>query len=273
MSENQQNDEQLSLLGDEGKILPVPMAKNEAEGIQGVMAKDADPVVLRLTVKVAVVKAHINTGRSFTKNEMSVLINSLVEEVIRAYGTIRLGEIGLAIHKAAMGEYEKVYSLSLAFFVQSIRTYMSSDKRLHEGKLLMAKAAAFALPAHIPSPEELEANKKEIVINAFERFKKAKVYQDHGNYIFDALANYGVVNFTEEDKNLLWKQARTNVFRYYTRPTNSIDERNERKRVLKELQENKLHSYFWVEVKKIALNKFFADLVEVDTELSELIEA
>lgn len=273
---NEEINQQLELLkeGDDGKKQPVRMANNEFEGISGdIVAIDADPAVLRLTVKVAVLKAYIHTQRKATASELKLLIDDLKAEILRVFPRIRLGEIGLAIHKVAMGEFEKVYNLSMAFMVAGIRWYMQSEARAEAGRKLLASSSQLLLEAPKPSPEDLEKMHIQNVKKAFDNFKKNGYVQDHGNYIFNVLCNMGVVNFTEEDKIEFWKNAKQNVFKYYSRPTIDIDRAKENRQIIEALKANREHTLFWVEAKKIALNKFFHDMVEMDTDISDLINA
>lgn len=251
----------------------VPMAKNELDAMYGVIAKDADPILLRNTIKVAVVKAYVANSRAFEKADVTILINDLRDEILRVFPGIRLGAIGLAIHKGAMGEYEKVYSLSLAFFVQCLRAYMSSDAQAIAGKKFLQENTQLLLPAYSPSKEEIENNRKVTVLKAFEDFKKDGHYNDFGNYVFESLALYGVINFEEDDKEEIWKNAKSRVVNKLLLPTTSIDRRNENSRVLSEIKATHQHPYIYMEAKKIALAKFFIQLIEMETELSDLIEA
>lgn len=251
----------------------VPMANNELEGLKGSRVSVSTHEDIRNAIKVAVIKAHIALKRSFEKIEIRFVIDQLKDEVIRSFPAIRLEEIQLAIHKGTMGEYDKVYNLSLAFFVHCIRSYMNSDARILAGKKYLEQSTKFELPQHIPTKEEVEKTKVQMVLNAFEVFKSKGHYKDYGNYIFNSLVTFGVVNISENDKIYIWKSARTKVINALSNPyETSIDKRNENAKNLKDVLENKEHELIYVEAKKIALNKFFGDLVLMETEITDLIE-
>lgn len=265
--------QQITIL-QKAQIAVVPMANNEFEGLQGTRASKAPEVDLRNTIKVAVIKAHIGLKRSFEKLEIRFVIDQLKDEILRLWPGIRLEEIQLAIHRGAMGNNGKVYALSLAFFVECIRTYMNSDKRLEAGKRLLSKSSTVLL-TETTKPTEAEIQKKalEIIMSAFEFYKENGFYRDYGNYVFNSLAKYGVINLSEQDKIAIWKEARYAVSNNFINPTEtSIDKRYENMRNYQDVKNNPEHPLIYVEAKKMALNFFFADLRKMETELSDLIE-
>jgi hypothetical protein len=118
----EEENSQLALIKNE--TLPAPIARNEVEGLAGTIAKNANHLALRNTIKVAVVKAFLSLGKQSAKEDLTFLINELHAEVLRVFPGIRLEEIGLAIHKTAMGEFipiDKIYIPSLSLFVTGIR--------------------------------------------------------------------------------------------------------------------------------------------------------
>lgn len=250
-----------------------PMANNELEGLKGTKVSLSAQEDIRNAIKVAVIKAHIALKRSFEKIEIRFVIDQLKDEIIRSFPAIRLEEIQLAIHKGAIGEYDKVYNLSLAFFVHCIRSYMNSDARVLAGKKYLEQSAKLELPPHIPTKEEIEKTKINMMLNAFDIFKLKGHYKDYGNYIFNSLVSFGVVNISEADKIEIWKSARTKVINELSNPyETSIDKRNENSKNLKLVLENKEHELIYVEAKKIALNHFFREVKEMDVDLKDLIK-
>lgn len=264
----QETNQQLQLLKNE--TLPAPIAKNEFDGLQGTISKQANPNALRNTIKVAVLKAFVSHGKAASKEDLTFIINELHTEILRAYSGIRLDEIGLAIHKGAMGEYDKIYNLSLSTFVGFIRSYMQSPERANAAKLYFQSKLLLNTPNR-PSDEELGKMKKQNALNAYEFYRVNKYYNDYGNAIIHYLHDQGLVNFTDEQAIEIIKQARSAVFKYYTSPSRSTEERNHKARIVKELRENKEHEFFNTEAKKIGLNFVFKEMVDVGFDLSEAL--
>lgn len=267
----QNTNDQLALIHNE--TLPAPMARNEQEGLKGILAKDANHLALRNTIKIAVTKAFISLGKTASKEDLTFIVNELHTEILRSFAGIRLEEIGLAIHKLAMGEIipiEKIFILSLSVFVTAIRTYLHSESRIqavktHFSTLLLEEKTK-------PSEEEIAKMTKQNVLNAYDFYKKNGYYNDYGNSIFHSLVDYGgIVVFTDDQKKDIWKQARHNIFKQLTSQSRSMDERAERKRTLKETQADKDHPLFYTEAKKIALNLIFKDMNEMEMDIEDMI--
>ncbi len=270
------DEQQQLILIEEGNTNLLPMARNEQDGLHGQKAIDMQPNVLRNVIKVAVGRAFLTLGKSVSKNDATFIVDGLVAEVMRSFGGIRDKEILLAIYKGSVGEYisiEKIYTLSLSVFVSFIRAYMTSDERANAAKLYTQSVLKLEAPTR-PSDEELAKMTRQNVLNAFDFFKRNGYYYDYGNSIFRALDFYGgILNFTEEQKVTIWKQARHNVFAEYGRQCSSpqVDRRNEAKRTIQELKAKKDHQFFWIEAQKIALNILFKEFSEANITLEDML--
>lgn len=247
--------------------LPVKTAINEKDGINGLMSSKANVNSLRNCIKLAIIKAFMTNSRELEKDNLSFLVDELKMEILNQYPSIRLEEIGLAIHKMAVGDYGQIYSLSLNAFVGAIRTYMGSEKRIAVTKEFLKIDAS--KPNNKPSEEEIEKARLQIVLNAFDKYKVNKTYKDYGNYVFNILATYGIINFTEEQKIKIWDAVIKEVF--YDNQLKCLKGDSEALAILQELKTNKEHLLFYVEAKKISLNHFFNELVEIEENLIDLI--
>lgn len=265
-----ETNEQLELIRNE--TLPVPIASTEIEGLSGTRAKDANETSLRNTVKVSVLKALVSVGQAMPKNEVTFIVDGLRSEILRVFPGIRLEEIGLAIHKTAMGEFGKIFKLTLAVFVSGMRDYMNSESRSKAAKLYMQSTLQLTATTK-PTDQEIEKVVKQNCLKAYERFKKYGGVNDYGNVIFDRLVDLGVItSFTQKQVDEFWKQARKNVFSYWRRPTmGSIDRRNEANKILEELVKYPTHYFFCYEAKNLALNAAFTEMVKAKINLSELL--
>lgn len=260
--------EQIQISDGQNSFVP---AKNEKDGLKGVPSNKSNINQLRNVIKMAVARAYKSTGKPLDKQDGTFIIDELKEEILRVFPGIRIEEIGLAIHKGAMGEFGIVYNLSLAAFVGFIRSYMASTERIEAAKKYI-KQLDFVEIKNKPTEEEISKSKKQIAINAFSQFKEKGFYNDHGNYVFESLVDFGAVNLTEEQKEKIWLKAKSKVINTVSAPSRTIDERNENQRILKEISEKKEHTLIYIEAKKIALQKLFSELKDMDVELSDLIE-
>jgi hypothetical protein len=123
-----------------------------------------------------------------------------------------------------------------------------------------------------PSEEEIAKMKRQNVLNAYEFYKANNFYNDYGNTILHSLVGYGgIVIFTDDQKDEIWKQARHNVFKAATSRSGTMDERARKKRLVEEIRKDKEHPFFFTEAKKIALNMLFKDMVKMDMDLNDMI--
>lgn len=252
------------------EIKGVVIANNERDGVKGVMASTANQNTLRFTIKAAVAKAFIATGKEFDKDILIFIIDELKAEILRSYPTIRLEEIGLAIHKGSVGDYGQIYNLSLNAFVGFIRTYMNSEARTIATKEFLK--IDLEKPQNKPSDEEIEKGRRQSILDAFEKYKRTGTYKDYGNYIYNILANYGILNFTEDDKKVIWKSGKARVFNdLQAKAFRGGFEAHEAHLKIQEVKDDPEHILFYIEAKKIAICMFFEELVKMETELSDLL--
>lgn len=261
---------QVSLIKNEIEDAPA-MAVSEKEGVKGIMANTANPNTLRNCIKIAVTRAFFANSKDIVTNQLTFIIDEIKAEILRSYPTIRLEEIGLAIHKGSVGDYGQIYSLSLNTFVGFIRTYMTSEARVIATKEFLK--IDFDKPENKPSQEEIEKGRRQNILDAFEKFKRTGTYKDYGNYIYSLLVKYGVLNFTDADKKTIWETAKANVYNgIHAQGFRGGFKAHEAVAKLKAIQDNPEHIYFYIEAKKIAICMFFKELVNMETELADLLE-
>lgn len=270
------NENQLTIITDEN--LPVPMGKNEKAAISDTSATQAckaNHVTLRATIKAALVRSVIATSKQLDEGKMSLLIEWVKEEILRAYPSIRLSEIGLAIHLGSVGEYGIVYNLDLNTVISWIKQYMNSETRLNAIKAFNTEKAKLQLAEKTkPSEYEIKQGQKNTTINAFEKFKVDGHINDWGNYIFDALVEFGVIKDIDEKKKIeCLRNAKSILRAKYLTPTMNIDRRNQNKRDLEELQKSIFnHRPFVIKVKDLLINSIFKDWIDNGTDLKKLLK-
>lgn len=265
-------DKQLSILPNSN--LPVLRAYNEKEGVKGVMALNAEKSQLRITIEASLAKAFVATHKDIEEDDFPMLIDEVMSEVLRAYASIRLEEIALAIHKGAIGDYGIVYNLSLNTIVGWLRTYISSEARLlalkesNKGVLLLGERTK-------PTEEEQEQVRLIIMLGAWERFLKTEKYNDFNNIIFNLLCDRDIINnqtFTQAEQDKIWKDAKAVLRAKFTRVARTADERFENKRKLKEINEHPTHPLIDAEARQLGLIHFFRRCKEQAIDVGVLIK-
>lgn len=267
----EENNNQLVII--ENETLPVPMGNNERTSLVGKYAIDSNQVSLRTTIKAALAKALIYNSRDMETADFTLLIDSTKEYILMKLPNIRLAEISLAIYNGSIGEYGKIYNINLTTVVDWLKQYMASPGRLMALRENNSSQLLLAVKTQ-PSEHEIKQGKIKTAIEKFEQFKLTEKFTDWGNYIFDALVEFGVITEIPEKKRVeAFRLGKSILKARYTRLTNSIDERHENKRRLEEMQKTPFeHAPLYVEVKKLLIKSIFKVWVETQVELKELLK-
>ena len=150
-----------------------------------------------------------------------------------------------------------------------VKAYMSSDKRSQQVALLHPPSEKKA-----PSPEQIEKMETDMILMAFEKFKKDRRYEDFGNHVYHKLDARGLITFTNEVKHGFMKQARQNIeSRNNPATASTLPERNKMLAFLEQLEagDDTAEAAIRSEAKKIALVEYFRGLTEMGIEIKELL--
>lgn len=240
-----------------------------AEALKSDRVKNCDTAKLNNTIARAVGDACQIIGHQFHAADINFIVLRMLEILREDYPAMRIEEFPIAVRKGAMGEYGEFFGINVATVTGFVKAYMASEKRSQQVALLHQPSEK-----KLPSAEEIEKMETDMIIMAFEKFKKQGHYEDFGNHVYHKLDARGLITFTNDVKHGFMKQARQNIeSRNNPATASSLPERNKMLAFLEQLEAGDASSEAVIksEAKKVALTEYFRGLVEMGIEIKELL--
>lgn len=204
------------------------------------------------------------------ESDMKIMVDDMVKDISNYFTSITIEEINLAFHNGARKMYGEFAGISNAVMFEWLKKYTTSIQR----QLAIKKQNEFLNPPpKVLTPEEEKAIIVGGCLKLFEEFKEKGVVGDYGNVNYRFLRSAGIINFTEGRRNEFKKHAQA-ILR---------QEAQERKVSAKGIyairdaikqtdSANDINSTEVIaEAKRIALNTYFRELVEMGIELKDQI--
>lgn len=255
------------------------------------VVKNKDVVAL---ISEAVEKARFDLGlrsAEITDEDNDLFVSSLLADLRLNFPALGVDEIKIVIYNFVRGKYtpaDRQIFLTVANLNKAFEVHMNDMKRQQ------AKAAALlALPPPeektAPTPEEVERQRIEIIVSAFEKFKLKGYYYDASNFVYTAIELYKKIPFDKKRKDGFLNEARVKLKTDNSRTSNTTEERKVKKAFIQILSVNTaeeadlledgikqraqmVYRALVSEAKNIALNAFFGDLKEFDADILEFLE-
>ena len=223
---------------------------------------------LRGFMLVCIAKIHAECGFRYQKDLVEATIESMCNDLIVDYGHLTTFEVYNAMVIGATGEYGQWAGLSNNTYRIWLRGYNTCPKRLaalaYNIRLLKAKDETLLI-----SPPDNDSFMTKACLKAFDSYALEGKVDDIGNALFDFLWRKKVIRFTQERKDGFRELAREviqqNIMRGITLGNTPIKER------LKQLKANKDDDEVTVIAKKIALNTFFKELIDIGQQLKDIM--
>jgi hypothetical protein len=215
-------------------------------------------------------KTHIECGIAANEGTIRLSMPLLLKDLISYFGNFTMNEIAHSFKLGIMKEYGEWYGLNNKTFFQWLRGYLGSTKRLDANK----KQAAFNAEKNKPkalTDEEKEALMKKGALEAFEYVKTTgKHYPDLGSATYNWLDRKKLIHFTIDRKKAFIGVAMDNL---RSNMVNEIDRTpTERKAIQARIMElSHTDDIVKTEAKKIALNVFFREMIEIGQELKDIL--
>lgn len=243
------------------------------EAMQSAKICEIPPIELDTVLMTAVHRAYRDKGQDVACEDMDYIVDNLCERVLSACPFVRIAEIPIAIEKGILGDYGDYYGLNVNTFVSFIRSHYNSLKRASLAKQTQPKEEE----KPIPTEEEQKKTQRQVIVNAFEGYRKNGSYTDYGAYIYKSLKSMNVFNFSEErQKKFLEKGKERVLSSLRTDMQRNPHERNKCKRLMdeamnigKDKTEGKTMVYN--AALQIALNRFFDDLIEMEQDITDFL--
>lgn len=296
---------QITKLSPEEQQVALQVAKlasaNDAQSRALIAAVQSDRVALAKNKPVAaliseaVEKARFDLGlrtHEISDEDNEMFISNLLDDLRLNFPAIGIQEIPIVIYNFTRGKYtpnDRQIFLTVSNLHLAFKAHMSDMKRQQ------AKAAALLLapPAEEtktePTPEQVETQRIEMIVNAFEKYKAKGHYDDISNFVYTAIELYKKIPFNKQQKDAFLELARKNLKKDNSRTSNTIEERKVKKAFIQILSVNTaedvesldddvkkraqmVYKALVAEAKVLALNAFFKDLKEFDADILEFLE-
>lgn len=161
----------------------------------------------------AIEKARLDLGLktdNIVKADNKLFIDSVLKDLKTQFSAMTVGEIPIAVYNFTRGKYHapgKDVFLTIAALSNGFRGYMQDQTRLQAKQELLMLTAPTE-DELTPTPEQVEERRIATIVNAFEVFKQTGLYEDHFNYVYDAVEKYQEIPFDIERKKKIAEEAR-----------------------------------------------------------------
>ncbi len=239
-----------------------PMIKNMGE-----------PDIANEMLKI-ILKTYFDCGQNANQKTVVLEIQDLMSDLTKYFGTVCIEEIKLFFKSGIDGEFGEYFGLNNKTYRQWLRGGVSSAKRSNARKIQDMYLQEKNKPKPLTESEK-EKIIKDGVLKAFEEYKSKGWISDIGNVSYNWLDRNGHIKFTRERKTGIKSAARGVVSEQLSNELESAKlsiNKLEVKRIQFDLEnlENK-EDRVKAEAKRIAINLFFKELIDIGTELTDII--
>lgn len=251
--------------------------------------REVEELEIDKVVLPALLKAQKDLGFNPNEAKESHLMEGIATEIKRSVPNIRLAEIPIAINKGVLGDYGEFLGLSIVTVIKFLKSHYESGKRAEIAKQLQHKEEE----KPIPTIEEQKALAKIHLVEGFDKYKSTKQIPFSAVYLYRFLSeHFGLVNYSNDLKFEMYYQAIKSVIHEkehdldlnarmanrkdidFLKPfiKTYSDKIECAKKVLKEVQEKELRFQLKNESERIALKRYFDNLIEMETEIKDLLD-
>lgn len=208
--------------------------------------------------------------------ELFALVDATIKDLMLNFRFMTMEEIKKAFHFGVRKHYGDYFGLNVVTFHNWVKSYQSDQKRAEAMKLN-------ALNAHTAekkklTDEEIEKINIEAVLRCWNDYKVRKVFNENNGYhlisTFEYLFERKIANFTHEQKVEFGKQAKVALNKQLLNKKSTVtNQPMSLKDIQKDFELIKVPGNIMVknESQRIALKYFFDELIEMETDLEELL--
>lgn len=231
--------------------------------------KEVTSFLVELLTKIKFESGHkTEVSNEDEYKKLVALVESVYLDLKNYFSTLTLNDIKFAFNLGVRKEYGEYMGINVVTIFNWLKSYVQDAKRAEAKKKQAAYIESMNKPKEL-TQDEKDSIMKEACIKAFEVFKLEKKYDDIGNAIYNYLDKKVKINFTKERKDGIVKLARVSCKERYLNKLHSIKdsfEKNAIKEALKNI-ETQVTPDIIIEAKRIALNQYFSELIEMDLNL------
>lgn len=211
-------------------------------------------------------KTFLNTGGNFKekKEDVNATLDELCDDLQKYNGLLSFSEIEIAFKNGWKKEYGEFYGLNNSTYFLWVNAYTLGESRLRVKKMLSNAKENANMNQPIKSPEEVEYILKAAVLKCFDEFRQGGVIFDAGNVKYNYLDKKGLIKFTKERKDAILTTIKERL------RLECLNNKSRSETVEKALKKV-LNASVLSECKKEALRQYFSELIEMEIELSDLL--
>ena len=238
------------------------------EALMAPKIKDCDQSDIGVAVSEAIEKAIFYLGLKTPAEDRTMIKYSVRDDITKNFPLMTMDEIKFAIDAGVHGKYGQVMGLSPKDVYNWIVDFSKSDIR--KTKLIEIEKEQDENPQ--PSDEQQAQMRWDNLINAWLFYKKNGYVKDYGNAVFNTLEINGKLSYTSDQMEDFRRMAKMNLEKRYN-PLNHVGDFvkvSEVKAILTQIRNEDKNARVESETKLIALNHFFAELLEFGSEVQDL---
>ena len=205
-------------------------------------------------LKVVIGRIYIHAGQYLDKKDLQIIANLLNTDILRDFRYLTMQEVQIAMENGVRDKYGAYFGLNLVTFNRWLTKYMESSKRIE------------AIKANIPVRNNLkiaaECDLKEKSLIYFSKYKDDKSIGKFCSNVYDYLQSNGYVNQSKESKDKAMKEAEESYVKEMTMLVANVD-----------IGISLTKQRIVVRAKRICLYIFFDELIEMEVELKDIINA
>lgn len=251
--------------------------ENELSGItlalSSPLAKKASSTDVKVAIAKAMAKAIADAGQKANDDDVDYLMKVMPAEILSQVPSIRIDEIQIAINRGVYGHYGEYFGLNAVTFITFLKKYMESGERISAHKEFLKIGEPVDVP---PTPEEVQKNIKNAIMNAYETFIEKGFYEDYGNFIYDKMDEMGLVALTSARKAQIFAEAKQSILaKKSPESASGLQEYRSLSSIVKMISDpndDSGKSMIIRESKKMALQIVFRDFMELETDILEIMQ-
>lgn len=231
---------------------------------------DSDFKEFAVAVSAAIEQAVFYLGLNKTDEDRDMLKMAAVNDCQTTFKLLTIAEVALALQNGVRGQYGEVRGMAPKDIYYWLNSYQLDSIRLACKKELAAKQEV----SSEPSDEEILEIQTYNINKAWNDFKRDGYFHDHGNVIYNILDRNKKITFSAEEKKQFMHVAKSQLLKTHD-PNKHIGDDLKMKEVMKiaeSIRADENNIRIIAEAKRLAVDKFFQNLVDNNIELWDLFK-
>lgn len=218
-------------------------------------------------LNLLVVKVYAIAGQAKPEiMDQNFMVTELHKDVITRFKSLTLQEVDIALTNGVKGDYGEYFGLNVKSFNKFLNAYTFSEERgraIEAGRNRIDSSKQITAKGSI-TKEENERISIENTLYTFNEYKQTKECFDPGNCVYDFLDRRNLISFSSTEKWGFMEEAKKQREREikFLGKTMLISD------VMEKQQEDGIVVAY---AKKIALKRYFGDLVKSGVELQTIL--